>query len=85
MSQTVLPAIASYPGLRGVKLRKLALADEGAPPVYMVVELHFDSIADMNAALASPVRQAVRERIGSAMSLFKGRVYHLVFDETASG
>ena len=35
------------------------------------------------AAVASPVRQAVRAEWALLMPRFQGRVYHLVFDETA--
>lgn len=66
MSGPVLAAIATYPGLRQVRLRKLALADAGAPPIYMVFDLYFDSLQAMDAALASPTRQAVRDLVAGA-------------------
>ena len=81
MAGPVLAAIGTYPGIRQVKLRRLVQADEGTPPVYMVFDLYFDSLDAMNAALASPTRQAVRQQIGAVMGLFQGRVYHQVFSE----
>jgi uncharacterized protein (TIGR02118 family) len=81
MSQTVMPAIATYPGIRDARLRRIRAADEGSPPVYMVFELYFDSMQDMDAALQSPIRQQVRGTLVEAMRLFKGRVYHLVFEQ----
>ena len=81
MSGEVIAAIATYPGIRSVRLRRTLQADEGAPPVAMAFDLRFDSLAAMDAALASPTRQAVRKKIGEAMRMFKGRVYHLVFSE----
>ena len=81
MAGPVLAAIGTYPGIRQVKLRRLVLADEGTPPVYIVFDLYFDSLDAMNAALASPTRQAVRQQIGAVMGLFQGRVYHQVFSE----
>jgi len=62
MRGPVLDAIATYPGIRSVKLRRLVQADAGTPPVYMVFDLYFDDIAAMDAALASPTRgrQCVR-------------------------
>lgn len=81
MSTTVVAAIRTYPRIRDVRLRRIAVPEAGAPPVYMIFDLYFDSLDDMNAALASQTRQQVRDRIGEAMSLFKGRVYHLVFSE----
>ncbi len=81
MNGPVMTAIASYPGLREVRLRTLAQADEGAPQIYMVFDLYFNSLQDMDAALASATRQAVRQTISQGMRLFQGRVYHLVFSE----
>ena len=81
MAGPVLAAIGTYPGIRQVKLRRLVQADDGTPPVYMVFDLHFDSLDAMNAALASPTRQAVRQQIAAVMGLFQGRVYHQVFSE----
>lgn len=84
MQTTVLAAIARYPGIRKVTLRKPAEIESGAPPVYMVFDLHFDTLADMHAALASPVRQEVRTQIAAGMSAFKGRVYHLILQDVAA-
>lgn len=81
MRGPVLAAIGTYPGLRQVRLRQIEQADEGAPPVYMVFDLIFDSLQAMDAALASPTRQAVRSIIQEGMRPFQGRVYHLVFNE----
>ena len=81
MRGPVLAAIATYPGIRKVKLRRMQQADAGTPPIYMIFDLYFDSIEAMDAALASPIRQAVRQLIAEGMALFKGRAYHLVFRE----
>ena len=83
MRENVLPAIRAYPGIRDVRLRRLVMPEAGAPSAYMVFDLYFDSLAAMEAALASETRQVVRTKIMENMSLFKGRVYHLVFDEAA--
>ncbi len=81
MEGTVLHAIATYPGLREVRLRKPAETESGAPAIYVQFDLYFDDLAAMQAALASPVRHQVRETIAAVMPLFKGRVYHLVMQE----
>ncbi|MBN8293375.1 EthD family reductase [Rhodobacter sp. NTK016B] len=78
MRDVVVPEIGTYPGIREVTLRKLVQADDGAPPVYMQFDLLFDSLADMDAALASPVRTAVRDRIKEGMAPFNGTVTHVV-------
>ena len=40
---------------------------------------YFADLAAMEAALATPTRQAVRAQIAEVMKLFQGRVYHQVF------
>lgn len=81
MSGPVMAAIATYPGLREVRLRRIARGEDGAPAIYMVFDLYFDTLDAMDAALASATRQAVRETITQGMRMFQGRVFHLVFDE----
>jgi uncharacterized protein (TIGR02118 family) len=81
MRETVVDAIRTYPGIRDVRLRKLVQGEEGAPSIYMMFDLYFDSLDAMNEALASETRRLVRERIQEAMPSFKGRVFHLVFSE----
>ena len=61
METAVLPAIATYPGIVEVRLRRPVEAETGAPPVYMVFDLYFETLDAMQAALASPVRGLVRE------------------------
>jgi len=80
MRDTVVAEILTYPGIRRVTLRKLAQADAGADAAYMQFDLYFDSVDAMDAALASPVRQAVQERIKAGMGPFSGRVTHVVSD-----
>lgn len=84
MHTTVLQAIASYPGIEKVVLRRPLEQEVSAPPVYMVFDLYFPSLQAMHDALASPVRQKVREQLGQVMASFQGKVYHLVMNESAS-
>jgi hypothetical protein len=81
MKTTVRAAIATYPGIRAVKLRWPAEMEAGAPAIHVIFDLYFDDLAAMHAALASPVRQLVRTGLGAVMSQFSGRVYHLVMEE----
>ena len=81
MSGPVLAALGTYPGIQGAKLRWLVQADADAPPIYMVFDLYFADLAAMEAALATPTRQAVRAQIALVMARFQGRVYHQVFEQ----
>jgi uncharacterized protein (TIGR02118 family) len=87
MRDVVLAEIATYPGLRSVTLRRAVdgVTEAGAPPLYMQFDLMFDSLADMDAALASPVRTAVRDRIKAGMGAFRGTVAHVVSDVLTPG
>lgn len=82
MATAVVAAIRRYPGLVDVRLRRPVEADDGAPPVYLVFDLYFDTLQAMKDALASPVRQEVRGVIAAGMKDFEGRVYHLVLEES---
>ena len=84
MHTTVLQAIASYPGIVKVVLRRPLEQEAGAPPFYMIFDLYFPSLQVMQDALASPVRQKVREQLGQVMAGFQGKVYHLVMQESAT-
>jgi hypothetical protein len=81
MATAVVAAIRRYPGLVDVRLRRPVEAEEGAPPVYMIFDLYFETLQAMKDALASPVRQEVRGVIAAGMKDFEGRVYHLVLEE----
>ncbi|MCZ8103267.1 MAG: hypothetical protein ACRCU1_03815 [Alsobacter sp.] len=81
MATAVVAAIRRYPGLIDVRLRRPVESEEGAPPVYMIFDLYFETLQAMKDALASPVRQEVRGVIAAGMKDFEGRVYHLVLEE----
>jgi hypothetical protein len=84
MAVDVLQAIATYPGLHQVRLRRPAETEAGAPAIYVQFDLYFPTLDAMHAALASDVRLRVREKIAAVMPLFKGRVYHLIMEEGAA-
>ena len=81
MATAVVAAIRRYPGLVDVRLRRPVESEDGAPPVYMIFDLYFETLQAMKDALASPVRQEVRGVIAAGMKDFEGRVYHLVLEE----
>ncbi len=78
----VSDALRTYPGLRQLRLRHRVRGEEGAPAVYAVFDLAFDSLQEMDAALESPTRQAVREAMAVARPLWTGRIFHLVYQES---
>lgn len=82
MQKKVSAAILRYPGIRDLRLRRPIETEAGAPPIYTIFDLYFDSLDAMHAALASQIRQDVRATIAEAMTAFKGKVYHLIMEET---
>ena len=57
----------------GIRLRRPVETEAGAPAIYMIFDLHFETLDAMHAALASPVRGLVREQIGKAMTGVHGQ------------
>lgn len=54
-SETHTPIALKMPGLRAITLSKGPVSTpRGASPYHLIAELHFDSVAEMQAALASP-------------------------------
>ncbi len=54
-----VPLVEKMPGLRGCTVTKLKNSITGTQlPYYMIAELVFDSMADLNASLASPEGKA---------------------------
>ena len=81
MNENVVPEIKKYTQLRDLKLRYVKAKDPSAPDVYMVFDMYFDSIQEMDAALASPVRKVVQDKLAEIMPKFKGKVYHLITNQ----
>src|ERR1700730_17054714 len=61
-SQTHIPLAHKIPGLRASVLRKGPVQALAGIAPHLVAILHFDSLADLNAALASPEGQAAAAR-----------------------
>lgn len=80
MRTEVRQQILRYPGIRSVTVRKSIERDDGAPQIFMQLDLAFDSLDAMRAALASPIRAEVIKTIAAGSDPFKGRVYHVVSD-----
>jgi len=56
------PIVARYPGIREVRVTRLAGLGGRAPSHYLMAEMAFDSLAELDAALASdPGRESGRD------------------------
>ncbi|MFQ5665013.1 MAG: EthD family reductase [Candidatus Binatia bacterium] len=71
-----LPIIARWPKIRRITLTRCRQLNEEC---YMIAEFSFDTLADLEAALASPERkEAGRDRLN--FPKFYGTIRHQIFD-----
>jgi uncharacterized protein (TIGR02118 family) len=70
-----LPLVARWPKLKRIVLSK----GQPSEDVYQVAEMYFDSLSDVEAALASPER-AVTAEDGKRLPKFNGEVKRRTFE-----
>ncbi len=64
-SQTHVPLVNKWPGLRGVEVGKVTGAIGGDPPYYQIAEMYFDDMDALKSALRSPEAKAAGENLQS--------------------
>ncbi|RPE64812.1 hypothetical protein EDD53_2576 [Pacificibacter maritimus] len=73
----ILPHWLSFPGARDVRLSFTEEADEGAPSIPMILQIDYDDMAAVDAALASPERGAAKAATENLLPrFFTGRIHH---------
>jgi hypothetical protein len=72
------PLWREFPSASNVRLLRVTHADTDAPPVAMIQQIDYPSVAALEAALASPVRAQARAITLELMAMFEGRFYHVV-------
>jgi hypothetical protein len=72
------PLWREFPSASNVRLLRVAQADAEAPPIAMIQQIDYPSVAALEAALASPVRARARAITLELMDMFEGRFYHVV-------
>ena len=77
----LIPLINKFPTIIDVKILKNIWVEKNAPPIYMVLQLTFKTIEDMEIALASQERAASKAKADEIIPLLKGRVYHMNFQQ----
>ena len=60
-----IPLASTLPGLRSYRISKAPLRVLSGTPAYLIAELTFDSMADVDAALASPQGEATAADLGN--------------------
>ncbi len=76
--QGIMQRYWGFEKIRAVQLLSAREHEEGAPPVYATLQLCFDNEADLQEALTSPYRQALRAQFAeTVLPLFEGQVKHI--------
>lgn len=77
--ERAMPIIATFPRIRSARLLRGDWHEAGAPPVYQVIELTFDSKQDLEAALASDARAANLKMLkeSGVEKYLNGAIYHI--------
>jgi uncharacterized protein (TIGR02118 family) len=78
VDEHVVPLLVQLPRIRSVRVLRACELEDGAPPYYMTFEMLYDSREDIQAALASPVRAAIRDKLAHVMATLRGaRLLHI--------
>ncbi len=59
------------------------IADPHARPLRMVLEVDYPDMATIETALASPNRTEAKAETEKLMTMFDGRIYHVIFEPKA--
>ncbi len=78
IERDLAPLWAKFPHALAVRWCRVRSADDGSPPVVMIQQVDYPSIDALEAALASPEREAARLKTREILTMFEGRFYHVV-------
>jgi hypothetical protein len=80
VKQRLLPLWQRFPHASNVRMLRVTGRDAHAPPIAMIQQIDYPSMAALEEALASPVRIEARAVTMELMQMFEGRLYHIVSD-----
>lgn len=78
VKQRLVPLWHRFPHASNVRMLRVTAADAHAPPIVMIQQIDYPSLAALEEALVSPVRTEARALTMELMQMFEGRLYHLV-------
>jgi len=80
IEERLMPLWRQFPGSTDVRVLRDISADPHAPPLRMVLEVDYPDMNAIDKALASPVRTEAKAETEKLMTMFEGRIYHVVFE-----
>jgi hypothetical protein len=84
VEERLMPLWGQFPGAIDVRVLRDVTSDPHASPLRMVLEIDYPDMATIEAALASPVRREAKAETEKLMTMFDGRIYHIVFEAKGS-
>ncbi len=76
----LVPLWTKFPGADEVRVLRQKESDTAEPKYAMVLSIRYPSLAAIEEALKSDVRQRSREETAELVKMFEGRIFHTVFE-----
>lgn len=76
----LVPLWTKFPGAQEVRVLRQRESDTVEPHYAMVLSIGYPSLAAIEEALKSDVRQKSREETAELVKMFEGRIFHTVFE-----
>ncbi len=80
VKERLVPLWTKFPGAGEVRVLRQTESDSEEPHYAMVLQISYPNRAAMELALSSDVRQLSRVETGELIKMFKGRIFHTVFE-----
>lgn len=80
VQQQLLPLWQRFPGSTGVRVLHHIAADPTAPPIRMMLEFEYPSQAAIDLTMESPERTEAEAKTQELLSMFDGRLNHVIFE-----
>jgi hypothetical protein len=78
--EQLVPLWHQFPHATNIRLMRVTSADADAPPIAMLQQIDYPSLAALEEAIASPARAQARALTLELLEMFDGRLYHVVSD-----
>lgn len=75
-----MPIWWTFPGVTDVRLLRHVDSDPHAPRVHMALEFDYPSREALESTLVSPERAKAKAATKQLMTMFDGRIFHIVFE-----
>jgi hypothetical protein len=83
INERLAPLWRRFPHATNVRLLRISASEPGAQPIAMIQQIDYPSMAALEEAIGSPIRDQARAITMELMEMFEGRFYHLLSDGNA--